>query len=44
MFSETSKKIPLDYQVLKKEANPTWGRPPFLYYKDNTFSTEMQVP
>ena len=32
-----------DYQVLKKEVNPAWGRPPFLYYKDNTILSEMQI-
>lgn len=37
------RKIHADYQALKKEVNPDWGRPPFLYYKDNTFSPEMQI-
>ena len=37
------RKIYADYQVLKKEVNPAWGRPPFLYYKDNTILSEMQI-
>ena len=32
-----------DYQIVKKEVNPAWGRPPFLYYKDNTILSEMQI-
>ena len=32
-----------DYQAFKKEVNPAWGRPPFLYYKDNTILSEMQI-
>lgn len=37
------RKIHADYQALKKEVNPAWGRPPFLYYKDNTILSEMQI-
>ena len=37
------RKMYADYQIVKKEVNPAWGRPPFLYYKDNTILSEMQI-